>query len=64
MHQIDIATGGLYTAKVNGKLTTVRVDEIRMNANRRVYDVTNLKTGRRTYFRSARKFQSRAQGSE
>ena len=57
-HQINV--GGLYRAKVNGKLTTVRVDRIytRSGVNRDTtgYDVTNLSTGRATTFRSAQKF--------
>jgi uncharacterized protein (TIGR02996 family) len=47
-----------YTARVNRCWTTVRVDAIRPQANDRVlYEVTNVTTGRRTTFRSARKFQ-------
>ena len=67
----DIVVGGKYTAKVSGKLTTVRVDEIRevdrqcMSGGLRSlagktegrYDVTNLTTGRKTTFRSAAKFR-------
>lgn len=71
MKASEIQKGGKYIAKVSGVLTTVRVDEIRevgrsrMNhysgrleyADRVVYDVTNLKTGRRTTFKSAAKFR-------
>lgn len=75
MKKNEIRVGGHYTAKVAGKLTTVRVDAIRelcgfggVNSvyqtltGRRVrettmYDVTNLRTGRRTTFRSAAKFR-------
>jgi len=67
----EIEKGGKYVAKVSGVLTTVRVDEIRevswsrMNhysgrldrTDKVVYDVTNLKTGRRTTFKSAAKFR-------
>lgn len=57
----DIKVGGLYCAKVSGYLTTVRVDAIRdgrgVKGNATYYDVTNLKTGRRTTFRSAAKFR-------
>jgi hypothetical protein len=67
----EIKVGGRYTAKVSGKLTTVRVDAIReitrmsgtnYDGSRKyrdavVYDVTNLSTGRRTTFRSATKFR-------
>ena len=54
-----IKIGGLYRAKVAGKLTTVRVGGLTDNAfgQRLVYDVTNLATGRRTTFRSAAKFR-------
>lgn len=58
----EIKKGGLYTAKVSGKLVTVRVDEIRVRSGFKkdttVYDVTNLSTGRKTTFRSAMKFRS------
>jgi primosomal protein N' len=63
----DIKHGGLYTARVNGKLVTVRVNKIRSattgygRTQREVarYDVTNLSTGRKTTFRSAMKFRSK-----
>lgn len=56
----EIKVGGVYVARVSGRLTEVRVDAIRENAfgQRLVYDVTNLATGRRTTFRSAAKFRS------
>ena len=65
----EIKKGEKYIAKVSGVLTTVRVDEIREVSRGRmaaggytygtatVYDVTNLKTGRKTTFRSAAKFR-------
>jgi hypothetical protein len=67
----EIIVGGKYVVKVSGKLTTVRVDEIREvdawhggtvrlgrgGNTKTVYDVTNLTTGRRTTFRSATKFR-------
>lgn len=67
----EITKGGKYIAKVSGVLTTVRVDEIRevgrsrMNhysgrleyTDKVIYDVTNLKNGRRTTFKSAAKFR-------
>ena len=67
----EIEKGRKYIAKVSGVLTKVRVDEIReVNrfggtgydgrtkwVDRVVYDVTNLKTGRRTTFKSAAKFR-------
>lgn len=63
MKRDQINTGGLYLAKVNGKITTVRVDSIRDGGSDRPggskmtrYDVTNLATGRSTVFRSASKF--------
>jgi len=58
----EITEGGTYVAKVSGRLTTVRVDRIRQRSDRAgrlraVYDVTNLRTGRRTTFVSASKFR-------
>jgi len=61
----DIKVGGHYTAKIAGNLTTVRVDAIRQRYTnsrgqsccRDHYDVTNLRTGRKTTFRSAAKFR-------
>lgn len=64
----EIKVGGIYVAKVSGKLTEVRVDEIRerpgfrsggkkIRQDRTVYGVTNLKTGRTTTFESAMKFR-------
>lgn len=68
MKASEIVLGGLYAAKVNGKIVTVRVDSVRKvpgyNSGSRavaaqtVYDVTNLATGRKTTFRSAAKFRS------
>lgn len=51
----QIKLGGHYTAKVNDSITTVRVDAIRGKVG--PFDVTNLKTGRKTTFRSAVKFR-------
>ena len=57
----DIVVGGKYVAKVSGRLTTVRVDDIRLGyRDNRVYHVTNLTTGRKTIFRSAAKFRHAA----
>lgn len=70
MKKKDIKVGGKYIAKVSGNETTVRVDAIReiegwnggsiysrqTKASTR-YDVTNLRTGRKTTFRSAAKFR-------
>ena len=68
----EITVGGKYVAKVSGKLTTVRVDAIRVvpgftpradriysgraRPDKTVYDVTNLTTGRKLTFRSAARF--------
>jgi hypothetical protein len=62
MKKSEIRVGGLYKAKVSGKLVTVRVDGIREWGAPSVgtgtrYDVTNLSTGRGTTFRSAQKFR-------
>ena len=66
MKASEIETGHTYVAKVSGKLTRVRVDSVREDWNylgnkaTTQYDVTNLATGRRTTFRSARRFRSEA----
>lgn len=67
MKKNEIVKGRVYLAKVNSKLTSVRVDAIRETGKhgtglrssntQTVYDVTNLTTGRRTTFRSAQKFR-------
>ncbi len=68
MRKNEVVIGGKYTAKVSGRLVTVRVDCIRTapkyNPRKRdysgehtLYDVTNLTTGRKTTFRSAAKFR-------
>lgn len=67
MKASEIRVGGLYVAKVSNNLTTVRVDGIdkvpsyrmnsRLSAEKTVYRVTNLKTGRKTTFSSAAKFR-------
>lgn len=56
----EIELGGVYQAKVNNKLTKVRVDVINEGYDGKTrYHVTNLATGRVTTFRSAAKFRSR-----
>lgn len=69
MKKSEIKVGGHYRAKVSRNLVTVRVDAIRSGtrylgsgktSDTTVYDVTNLKTGRRTTFRSAMKFRNEA----
>jgi len=64
MKAADIKQGGLYRAKVNGRLATVRVDRIDVyqsshgtGKKRLVYHVTNTTTRRTTVFRSAVKFK-------
>lgn len=71
MKKSEIKVGGLYVAKVGNNITTVRVDAIREVEGRTIgtsywaktthattmYDVTNVKTGRKTTFRSAMKFR-------
>jgi hypothetical protein len=61
----EIVVGGLYRAKVSGSVVTVRVDAVRETSDwkgrsKTLYDVTNLSTGRKTTFRSASRFRSRA----
>ena len=67
MKKDQIQVGGLYTAKVSGKLTTVRVLAIREvppawrdgRWETRI-DVVNTVTGRKTTFRSAAKLRGPA----
>ena len=68
MKKHEIEVGAFYIAKVNGNLVTVRVNAIRVGgftrgASQTAYDVTNLKTGRQTTFRSAAKFRRPARGA-
>ena len=63
MKKIEIRVGGLYLAKVSGRLVTVRVESIQevYAYNSRLgtrYGITNLLTGRMTAFRSAAKFRT------
>ena len=66
----EIEQGGYYEAKISGQIVTVRVDEIgtRLKSSyspyrdaspsmRKVYYVTNLRTGRKLMFKSAQKFR-------
>lgn len=62
MKKAEIKVGGMYLAKISGVIVTVRVNAIRDSIQARnksvtVYDVTNLRTGRKTTFRSAAKFR-------
>jgi len=63
MKKSEIRVGGEYAAKVAGNLTTVRVDRIEdydsnyFGKSGTCYHVTNLRTGRKTTFRSAAKFR-------
>jgi len=58
MEADQIQVGGTYQAKVNNKLTTVRVDAIDDTSSGTRYHVTNLTTNRKTVFKSAAKFRS------
>jgi hypothetical protein len=73
MKKAQIKVGGMYSARVAGRFTTVRVDAMREVArfartgyggsvyqDKTVYDVTNLTTGRKLTFRSAAKFRGPA----
>lgn len=77
MKRDEVKVGGLYLAKVSGKVTTVRLDAIReitkLSSSRdydgkakyrdgEMFDVTNITTGRKTTFRSAAKFRSEVRG--
>lgn len=70
----DIEIGGLYTARISGKFTTVRVDRVDYRSRpgrfahtgaavRTIYEVTNMNTGRQITFRSAAKFRSKVVSS-
>lgn len=65
MKKNEIKCGSYYTAKVNGKIVTVRVDSIETtySSNSLRYHVTNTETGRTTTFRSAAKFRGLVDGS-
>lgn len=56
MKMNEIRVGGLYRAKVSGVIATVRVDRIDDTRTTGPYHITNLRTGRRTTFRTAAKF--------
>lgn len=67
MKKSMIVVGQYYKARVSGRITTVRVDSIRVVSagpgngwysprDRTLYDVTNTTTGRKTTFRSCQKF--------
>ena len=62
MKKAEIKAGGIYVAKVSGKLTSVRVDAINESSfsSRTIYAVMNLKTGRKITFRSAMRFRAPA----
>lgn len=63
MKKDQIVVGGLYAARVSGRIVTVRVDNIRELVvsndyrGKTVYDVTNLDTGRKLTFQSCQKFR-------
>jgi hypothetical protein len=58
MKQVDVHTGGVYVAKVSGKLTKVRLDEECWFGTRRSgWLATNLATGRQVHIRSAAKLR-------
>lgn len=63
----QVKVGGVYLAKVSNRIVEVRLDKIdsidmRQGTmglvTKRIYRVTNLRTGRQTSFRSASKFRS------
>lgn len=62
MKKAQIVIGGVYEARVSGHFVQVRVDGIRerdgFKRAETVFDVTNLRTGRKLIFRSAAKFRS------
>ena len=68
MLQKDVRVGDHYVANVSGAKTVVRLDSVRditfVSPVRKQWNVTNLRTGRRTSFRSTAKFQRRATDQE
>ena len=57
MKQADVHVGRYYRVKVSGKLTTVRVDGMRLPTrwqSRRRYHGVNMATGRRVSFTAAK----------
>ena len=64
----EIEVGGVYLAKVSGKLTRVRVDAIHETSDWKGrsttrYPCTNLITGRCIVVRSCQRFRARVWGS-
>lgn len=68
MLERDVKVGGHYLAAVSGVKTVVRLDAFRTvpgtKPARKQFSVTNLRTGRKTAFRSAAKFQRAATPAE
>ena len=68
MTKSQIVIGGIYTARVSERLVNVRVDRIldttkdTLSGYRTttLYEVTNLKTGRKLVFHSSQKFRAPA----
>ena len=75
MKKSEIVVGGVYSAKISGRVVPVRVDAIREitgyrgntirpngygGLSKMIYDVTNLVTKRTTTFRSAARFRKPA----
>ena len=55
MKKAEVRLGGVYVAKITGKLTQVRLDRVSPYGG---WDATNLKTGRLVRIRSAAKLRS------
>lgn len=64
MKKSEIKVGQVYRAKVSNQLTEVRVDDIRETSAGTRYDVHNLRTGRKTTFRSSQKFRALVKQSD
>ncbi len=60
MRAAEIEKGGLYLAKVNGRVVRVRVENIYGNGGRKRYGVVSILTGRRLTFNSAGRFRGPA----
>jgi len=63
----DVEVGGRYTAKISGRLTTIRIEARREvstshGLTRTVFDAVNEATGRRITIRSAQRLRQRVEG--
>lgn len=55
-HKADVVIGGIYSAKISGKLCEVRIDS---KGHRSGWAATNMTTGREIHIKSAAKLRRR-----